>query len=148
MGKKTNKLLFLATTTAAIGGALYVFRDKIKESKILENSDENPLKPYLDKGINLKNKALDFAKEKKLQWDVKKADTNEIVDVDDIDTDDFSDQIFEENHDREYRTIHITSLEEQETEESPVVTEQSESANISLTEDIPEVTPSSEETTE
>ena len=53
MGKKTNKLLFLATTTAAIGGALYVFRDKIKESKILENSDENPLKPYLDKGINL-----------------------------------------------------------------------------------------------
>ena len=95
MGKKTNKLLFLATTTAAIGGALYVFRDKIKESKILENSDENPLKPYLDKGINLKNKALDFAKEKKLQWDVKKADTNEIVDVDDIDTDDFSDQIFE-----------------------------------------------------
>lgn len=148
MGKKTNKLLFLATTTAAIGGALYVFRDKIKESKILENSDENPLKPYLDKGINLKNKAVDFAKEKKLQWDVKKADTNEIVDVDDIDADDFSDQIFEENHDREYRTIHITSPEEQETEESPVVTEPTKTTNISLTEDIPEVNPSSEETIE
>lgn len=108
MSRKSKKLLFLATTTAAIGGAMYVFRDKIKESKILENSDENPIKPYLDKGKELKDKAVTFAKEKKLEWDAKKADTNEIVDMDD-----FSDSIFEENHDREYRSIHITSPEEE-----------------------------------
>ena len=105
MSKKTNTLLFLAT--AAIGGAMYVFRDKIKESKILEKSDENPLKPYWDKGMELKDKAVDYAKEKKLQWDAMKADTNEIVDVDD-----FSDDVFDENPDREYHTIHITTPEE------------------------------------
>lgn len=139
MGKKSNKLLFLATTTAAIGGAMYVFRDKIKESKIFENSDENPLKPYINKGMELKDKAVDFAKEKKLQWDAKKADTNEVFDVDDFDEDDFSDQIFEENHDREYRTIHITSPEEDETSENPTIEEPVETENVSLTEDIPEV---------
>ena len=107
MSKKTNTLLFLATATAAIGGAMYVFRDKIKESKILEKSDENPLKPYWDKGMELKDKAVDYAKEKKLQWDAKKADTNEIIDADD-----FSDDIFEENPDREYHSIHITTPSE------------------------------------
>ncbi|MBQ4523576.1 MAG: hypothetical protein IJA10_11595 [Lachnospiraceae bacterium] len=141
MSKKTSKLLFLATATAAIGGAMYVFRDKIKESKILENSDENPLKPYWDKGVELKDKAVDFAKEKKLQWDAKKADTNEIVDVED-----FSDQIFEENHDREYRTIHITSPEEDETSETTIADETDDvPTEVSLTEDIPEVTPLPEE---
>lgn len=140
MSKKSNKLLFLATATAAIGGAMYVFRDKIKESKILENSDENPLKPYFDKGVELKDKAVDFAKEKKLQWDAKKADTNEIVDVDD-----FSDEIFEENHDREYRTIHITSPEEDEvSKDSTTETATETSAEVNLTEDIPEVTPLTE----
>ncbi|MBQ3514441.1 MAG: hypothetical protein IJA32_11705 [Lachnospiraceae bacterium] len=140
MSKKSNKLLFLATATAAIGGAMYVFRDKIKESKILENSDENPLKPYFDKGVELKDKAVDFAKEKKLQWDAKKADTNEIVDVDD-----FSDEIFEENHDREYRTIHITSPEEDEvSKDSTTETATEPSAEVNLTEDIPEVTPLTE----
>ena len=140
MSKKSNKLLFLATATAAIGGAMYVFRDKIKESKILENSDENPLKPYFDKGVELKDKAVDFAKEKKLQWDAKKADTNEIVDVDD-----FSDEIFEENHEREYRTIHITSPEEDEvSKDSTTETATEPSAEVNLTEDIPEVTPLTE----
>lgn len=137
MSKKSNKLLFLATATAAIGGAMYLFRDKIKESKILENSDENPLKPYWDKGMELKDKAVDFAKEKKLQWDAKKADTNEIVDVED-----FSDQIFEENHDREYRTIHITSPEEDHESENLTTDSDTEaSTEVNLTEDIPEVTP-------
>lgn len=112
MSKKANKLLFLATTTAVIGGAMYVFHDKIKESKILEKSDENPLKPYWDKGMELKDKAVDFAKEKKLQWDAKKADTNEIVDVDD-----FSEQVFEETPDREYRSINITSTENNDVNE-------------------------------
>ena len=81
--------------------------------------------------------AFDFAKEKKLQWDAKKADTNEIVDVED-----FSDQIFEENHDREYRTIHITSPEEDHESENLTTDSDTEaSTEVNLTEDIPEVTP-------
>lgn len=105
MAKKNHtlgKVLALTTTIAAIGGACYIFRDKIRESAIYQKS--------ADKLSGLFGKKSD-----------------DFVDDDDFFFDDeddsfVDDALFSEdsNNDREYTSIAINAKDEEDTVTSPL----------------------------
>lgn len=119
MAKKDHtlgKVLALTTTIAAIGGACYIFRDKIRESAIYQKS--------ADKLSGLFGKKSD-----------------DFIDDDDFFFDDEDDSfaddtLFSEdsNNDREYTSIAINSKDEEDTVTSPLPEAEPDS-DTSATED-------------
>ena len=89
-----NKLLALTATVAAVGGACYVFRDKIKNSPLY--------KAALDKTYDLYDK-----------WKDRQSDDDSFDDFDFDEDDDFEDIFSEEDKsEREYTSITINAKED------------------------------------
>lgn len=102
----------LFAVVASVGGVLYVFKDKIKESKILDNTEDNPLNKLKEKVCNTINNKDKFYDD---EDDSVKESDEDFVDA------------FDEAHtkDREYVSINITS--KQETESSDVSSDKTDS---------------------
>lgn len=95
-----NKLLTFTATVAAIGGACYVFRDKIKNSPLY--------KAAVDKAYDLYDK-----------WKDRQDDDDAFDDFDFDEDDDFEDIFSEEDKsEREYTSITINAKEEKASEET------------------------------
>lgn len=89
-----NKLLALTATVAAVGGACYVFRDKIKNSPLYKTA--------LDKAYDLYDK-----------WKDHQSDDDSFDDFDFDEDDDFEDIFSEEDKsEREYTSITINAKED------------------------------------
>ena len=89
-----NKLLALTATVAAVGGACYVFRDKIKNSPLYKTA--------LDKAYDLYDK-----------WKDRQSDDDSFDDFDFDEDDDFEDIFSEEDKsEREYTSITINAKED------------------------------------
>ncbi|MBO5468604.1 MAG: hypothetical protein J6A03_02490 [Lachnospiraceae bacterium] len=97
MAKNKNcfsKLLALTATVAAVGGACYVFRDKIKNSPLYKTA--------LDKAYDLYDK-----------WKDRQSDDDSFDDFDFDEDDDFEDIFSEEDKsEREYTSITINAKED------------------------------------